>query len=282
MAGALTPVRPREALREDARHLLDAVHARWHYDFRQYAPSSLHRRLEQARIALRADDLAALEARVLADEAAFLKLLGFLTVQVSDLFRDPPYWRALREQVVGYLRTWPSLRFWVAGCSTGEEAWSLAILLREEGLLERSLIYATDINPTALRTGEAGIYALDRMPGFSAAYLAAGGRASLSDHYTAAYGAAAFDRALRRHIVFADHSLATDHVFAEVQLVSCRSVLIYFDRALQGRAVGLFADALCRGGFLGLGARESLRFIPGAESGSFRACRPDVRVWQRA
>lgn len=278
MAHALIPaptVHDGELLR-----LLEAVHARYHYDFRNYAPASLHRRVAQARAGLRCRSLDELRERVLQDEAMFTRLLSYLTVQVSDLFRDPPYWRALREQAAGWLRTWPSLRCWVAGCSTGEEVWSLAILLKEEGLLDGTLVYATDINPAALRAAEAGIYPLERMPAFSQAYLAAGGRGSLSDHYTAAYGAAAFDRSLRRHLVFADHSLATDHVFAEVQLVSCRNVLIYFDRELQGRAAGLFAEALCHGGFLGLGARESLQFT--AHASRFRAFATDVRLYRRS
>ena len=164
------------------------------------------------------------------------------------------------------LRTYPSLKVWVAGCSTGEEAYSLAILLREEGLLERTLIYATDINPQALQKAEAGVYDVDRIAGFTENHRKSGARSSLSDYYTAAYGRAVFDKSLKQHIVFSDHSLATDSVFAEVQLVSCRNVLIYFDRELQDRALGLFRDALCRKGFLGLGAKESLRFSPHADA----------------
>jgi chemotaxis protein methyltransferase CheR len=182
------------------------------------------------------------------------------------MFRDPSYFLALRDKVVPLLRTYPSLKMWVAGCSTGEEVYSLAILLREEGLLERTLIYATDINPQTLQKAAAGVYAADRVAGFTENHRKAGGRASLSDYYTAAYGKAVFDKSFRRHIVFSDHSLATDSVFAEVQLVSCRNVLIYFNRDLQDRAVGLFRDALCRKGFLGIGMKESLRFSSHAEA----------------
>jgi chemotaxis protein methyltransferase CheR len=181
-----------------------------------------------------------------------------LTVPVSEMFRDPGYFRAVRERVVPVLRTYPSLKVWVAGCSTGEEAYSLAILLREEGLLERTIVYATDINPRTLQQAEAGVYDIDRLAGFSENYRRSGGRASLSDYYTARYGRAVLDRSLKRHIVFSDHSLATDSVFAEVQLVSCRNVLIYFKRELQDRAIGLFHEALCRRGFLGIGSKESL------------------------
>jgi len=161
---------------------------------------------------------------------------------------------------VPLLRTYPSLKVWVAGCSTGEEVYSLAILLREEALLDRTIIYATDINPTRLQQAEAGVYATDRIVGFTENHRRSGGRSSLSDYYTARYNRAVFDKSLREHVVFSDHSLATDSVFAEVHLVSCRNVLIYFDRELQNRALGLFRDALCRRGFLGIGAKESLRF----------------------
>lgn len=156
------------------------------------------------------------------------------------------------------LRTYPSRKLWVAGCSTGEEAYSFAIILREEGLANRTRIYATDIHPESLRVAQAGVYAIDRVRTFTANHRRTGARCSLSEHYVAAYGGIAFDAALREMIVFADHSLATDAVFAEVHLVSCRNVLIYFDRELQERAVGLFRDALVRHGYLGLGPRESL------------------------
>jgi chemotaxis protein methyltransferase CheR len=198
---------------------------------------------------------------------------------VTELFRDPSYFRALREQVVPVLRTYPSLKVWVAGCSTGEEAYSLAILLRVEGLLERTLIYATDINSAALRKAEAGVYPEDSLPAFAANYRLAGMPGALSEHYTAAYGRAVFDRGLRGRIVFSDHSLATDSVFAEVQLVSCRNVLIYFDRALQDRAIGLFQESLGRRGFLGIGTKESLRF--GAHAAKFDELLPEERLYRK-
>ncbi len=190
----------------------------------------------------------------------FYALLDYLTIQVSEMFRDPSYFRSLREHVVPLLRTYPSLKVWVAGCSAGEEAYSLAILLREEGLLSRTLIYATDINPHTLQKAETGIYPVDRIAGFTVNHRESGASTSLSDYYTAAYGRAIIDKSLKDHIVFSDHSLATDSVFAEVQLVSCRNVLIYFNRELQDRALALFNESLCRHGFLGIGAKESLRF----------------------
>jgi chemotaxis protein methyltransferase CheR len=246
--------------------LIDAIYLKYHYDFRGYAGASLRRRVRTAMDRFGCQTLSQLQDRVLHEPEVFAALLDFLTVQVSEMFRDPGYFLAMREHVVPLLRTYPSLKVWVAGCSTGEEAYSFAILLREEGLLARTLIYATDINAHALEKAEAGIYDLDRIAGFTESHRQSGARTSLSDFYTAAYGRAVFDKSLNRHIVYSDHSLATDSVFAEVQLVSCLNVLIYFNRELQGRAVGLFRDALCRKGFLGIGARESLRFSPHADA----------------
>jgi chemotaxis protein methyltransferase CheR len=252
--------------------LVDGIYHLYHHDFRDYAQASLRRRLKGALLNLKCETLSQLQDRVLREPELFHTLLDQLTVQVSEMFRDPSYFRAIREQVVPLLRTYPSLKLWVAGCSAGEEAYSLAILLREEGLLQRSLIYATDINPRMLERAEAGIYPIDRIAGFTVNHRESGAKSSLSDYYTAAYGRAIFDKSLRECIVFSDHSLATDSVFAEVQFVSCRNVLIYFDRALQDRAVGLFRDSLCRQGFLGLGSKESLRF-----SGRSSAFVPFVR-----
>ena len=240
--------------------LLEALFRRYHYDFRRYSPASLKRRLLHAKDRFGVRSFSQLQDLMLHDATVLPVLLSFLTVQVSELFRDPDYFRAIRERVVPHLRTYPSLKVWVAGCAAGEEVYSMAILLREEGLLERTIIYGTDINVEALATAEAGVYELGRIPGFTENHRLSGGKSSLSDYYTAAYGGAAFDKSLRRRVVFSDHSLVTDQVFAEVQLVSCRNVLIYFDRELQDRAVGLFEESLVRNGFLGLGSRESLRF----------------------
>ena len=259
--------------------LLDAVYLKYHYDFRGYAMASLKRRLQRAMEHFGCRSISALQERLLHDAAAFPVLLDFVTLPVSEMFRDPSYFRALREQVVPLLRTYPSLKVWVAGCSTGEEAYSLAILLKEEGLLARTLIYATDINPHRLQEAEAGVYAIDRMAGFTANHRKSGARSSLSDHYTAAYDRAIVDKSFRRHLVFSDHSLATDSVFAEVQLVSCRNVLIYFNRALQDRALGLFRDALCRRGFLGIGSKESLRFS--SHSDAFVDVVREDRIFQK-
>jgi len=238
--------------------LLEAIYLRFRYDFRSYSMASLKRRVARALTEFGCSTISGLQERVLHDPAVFPQMLQFLTVQVSDMFRDPAYFKTLRERIVPLLQTYPSLKLWVAGCSSGEEVYSLSILLREEGLSERTLIYATDINGEALRRAEAGVYPLDRVAAFTENHRLSGGRGSLSNYYTAAYGSAVFDRSLLKRVVFSDHSLATDHVFAEVQLISCRNVMIYFDRTLQDRAVGLFKEALCRRGFLGLGSKESL------------------------
>lgn len=259
--------------------LLDAIYRVYHYDFRSYAEASLRRRLQLAVNHFACGTLSRLQERVIREPALFSELLRFLTVQVSDMFRDPPYYQALREHVVPYLSTYASLKIWVAGCSTGEEAYSLAILLSEANLLSRTMIYATDINPQSLRTAQDGVYELSRFARFSENYLAAGGAGSLADYYAAAYGNALMDRRLKQAIVFSDHSLATDSVFAEVQLVSCRNVLIYFEKDLQERALGLLSDALGRRGFLGLGMKETLRFS--RHAAAFAEHVADARIYRK-
>lgn len=271
------PASPREDL--EIRLLLEAVFHRFHYDFRSYSMASLRRRLRQARVAFGVETITRLQERIVHDEASFAELLQYLTVQVSDMFRDPTFFRTLRESIVPVLKTYPSLKLWVAGCSSGEEVYSLAILLQEEGLLERTILYATDINPEALRKAEAGVYALERIAAFTENHRLSGARCSLSAYYTAAYGSAIFDRALVKRVVFSDHSLATDHVFSEAHLVTCRNVLIYFDRELQNRALGLFKDTLCRRGFLGLGSRETLQFS--AHATAFRELSTEDRWYQK-
>ena len=263
----------------EQRLLIDAIYHRYHYDFRGYAQASLRRRLQTALLQFDCKTLSQLQDRVLHDPAVFPAMLQYLTVQVSDMFRDPGYFQSLRREVVPLLRTYPSLKVWVAGCSAGEEVYSLAILLHEEGLLERTLIYATDINPHALRAAESGVFDLERVAAFTENHARSGGRSSLSDYYTARYGRVVFDKSLREHVVFSDHSLATDSVFAEVHLVSCRNVLIYFERELQNRALGLFREALCHRGFLGLGSKESLRFSAHAEA--FDEFVPEDRIYRK-
>lgn len=239
---------------------MQAIYSQYSYDFRDYAGASQKRRVLKALTQLGYPTIPALQAAVAQDPAVFMQLLQYLTIPVSEMFRDPSFFLALRQQVMPVLRTYPSLKIWVAGCSTGEEVYSLAILLKEEGLLDRSLIYATDINPKSLAKARQGIFSLASIQGHTANYQAAGGQQAFSDYYTAAYDAAVFDKSLRDNITFADHSLATDSVFSETQLVLCRNVLIYFNKKLQDRALGLFHESLSHRGFMGLGSKESIDF----------------------
>lgn len=259
--------------------MLEAIYRIYHYDFRSYSTVSLARRVGAAQLHFACASTGALTDRVAHEPLVFAEMLRFLTVQVSDMFRDPEYFRALRDVVVPHLRTYASLKLWVAGCATGEEAYSLAIVLAEEGLLERSLIYATDINPGSLRIAAEGAYAVARLPRFVDNHARSGGLGALADHYATAYGRAVFDRRLRKAIVFSDHSLATDAVFAETQVVSCRNVLIYFDRELQDRALGVMRDSLCHKGFLGLGMRETLAVTRHLDA--FTELAPEVRLYRK-
>ena len=259
--------------------LLEAVHRRYHYDFRDYSPASLKRRLTHAKQHFGCASFSELQHQLLHDDTMMPRLLPFLTVQVSEMFRDAAYYRALREKVVPHLRTYPSLKVWIAGCSAGEELHSLAILFREEGLESRTIFYATDINPQALKKAEAGVYELDRIAQFTENHAKSGGKTSLSEYYTTGYGRARFDQSLRERTVFSDHSLVSDAVFAETHLISCRNVLIYFNRQLQDRAVGLFRESLVRKGFLGLGSKESLRFSAHAEA--FRVFDAEEKIYQK-
>jgi chemotaxis protein methyltransferase CheR len=260
--------------------LLEALYQRFHYDFRNYAQASIKRRLKQAREQMGFASFSALQESLLHDPAMLSRLLGYLTVQVSEMFRDPSYFRAIREKVVPHLRTYPSLKVWIAGCSSGEELYSFVILFREEGLEDRTLFYATDINQDALAKAEAGIYDLSRIQLFTENHRNSGGRSSLSDYYSAAYGSAVFDKSLRKQAVFSDHSLVTDAVFAEMHMVSCRNVLIYFDRGLQDKALGLFKESLARKGFLGLGSKETMRFSE--HSQSFMDCVREEKIYQKS
>ena len=244
----------------ELRTLMETIYRTYSYDFRNYTGASQKRRVLQAMASFECPTVAALQAALLKDPTLFMQLLQYLTIPVSDMFRDPTFFKALRELVVPVLRTYPSLKIWIAGCSTGEEVYSLAILLREEGLLERSLIYATDINARALDKARLGIFPAAGLQGYTANYQKAGGKQALCDYYTAAYDAVIFDKTLTDNITFADHSLATDSVFSETQLVLCRNVLIYFNKTLQDRALGLFHESLSHRGFLGLGSKESIDF----------------------
>jgi chemotaxis protein methyltransferase CheR len=240
--------------------LLEGVYRHYGYDFRQYAFSSLRRRLRKRLEAEGLSTFSQLQDRVLHDPTALEGMLRDMSVNVTGMFRDPTFFLALRQKVVPLLRTYPFVRIWHAGCASGEEVYATAIMLEEEGLYDRSRIYATDLNVHALDRAKAGIFPLARMREYTASYQQAGGLRSFSEYYTANYDAALFDSRLRRNVLFAQHNLATDTSFSEFNLIFCRNVLIYFDRNLKARALKLFADSFAPLGLLCLGRRESLRF----------------------
>lgn len=240
--------------------LLESINLKYDYDFRNYTHASMKRTLVQAMNRMGYPTLPALQEKVLHDASAFQDLLQSLTISVSEMFRDPFYFLALREKVIPLLKTYPSIKIWIAGCSTGEEAYSLAITLKEEGLLERSILYATDINSNSLEKAEKGIFNLKLIPQYEQNYQESGGKKEFSNYYTVDSHSVIIKDYLKKKITFVDHSLVTDAVFAEMHLISCRNVLIYFDRKLQDRALGLFYESLCRKGFLGLGSKETVQF----------------------
>lgn len=244
----------------EVKLLLEAIYLKYSYDFRSYSPASLKRRVLHAMNQFQCATPSALQEKVLHDPGCFFDLLQYLTIPVSEMFRDPSYFLALRNKVLPLLKTYPSLKVWIAGCSTGEEVYSMAILLHEEDLLERTILYATDINPQSLAKAEKGIFSLEQIQKFTKNYQRSGGKRTFADYYTAAFDSAIFSSALKRNITFADHSLATDNAFSEMHLISCRNVLIYFNRDLQDRAFGLFAESLIRKCFLGLGSKETIQF----------------------
>jgi len=240
--------------------LLEAVYRRYGYDFREYAAASLKRRLWRRAHAEGVQTISALQDRVLHNSACMERLLRDLSISVTAMFRDPTFYIAFREKVIPLLHTYPFTRIWVAGCSTGEEVYSLAIMLEEEGLLERARIYATDINETVLELARQGVFALDKMQEYTQNYLRGGGTRAFSEYYLASYDGARFDRRLVQNTVFAQHNLVSDNAFNEFQAIVCRNVMIYFDRSLQERVLGLFDESLVTLGVLGLGHKESLRF----------------------
>jgi chemotaxis protein methyltransferase CheR len=240
--------------------LLEAVFRHYGFDFRSYAYASLRRRIWKRIEAEQLRTISALQDRVLHDPAAMERLLLDLSVNVTAMFRDPGFYRAFRERVVPLLRTYPFIRVWHAGCSTGEEVYSMAILLQEEGLYDRARIYATDINEVVLQQAKAGIYPVEKMQEYTQNYLRGGGTRSFSEYYTAAYGGVLFAPSLRERIVFAQHNLVTDRSFSEFNVILCRNVMIYFDRTLQARVHQLFYESMPMYGILALGSKESLRF----------------------
>lgn len=251
---------PAELERLEIDLLLEAIYRHYGFDFRSYAYASIKRRLWRRSHQEGLTTISGLQERILHDTACMERLLLDLSVNVTTMFRDPSFYVAFREKVLPMMRTYPFIRIWHAGCSTGEEVYSMAILLREEGLYDRSRIYATDINESVLKAAKTGIFPLSSMQEYTQNYLRAGGRRSFSEYYVAKYDGALFDQSLISNVVFAQHNLVTDGSFSEFNAILCRNVMIYFDRGLQDRVHGLFYDSLVNFGVLALGRKESIRF----------------------
>jgi chemotaxis protein methyltransferase CheR len=247
------------------RHLfLEGIFLKYGYDFRQYSEASFDRRLKNILTKFEMNSLLEVLQKAISSPSFFREMIPLLTINTTEFFRDPQFFKALREKVFPVLKTYPTINIWLAGCSSGEEIISIAILLKEENLYNRSTIYATDINSEVLKKARDGIYEMSTVQNFIKNYVAAGGTKSSSEYYTAEYGLVRFDPSLRENVVFSEHNLVTDSVFAESHLIICRNVLIYFSRELQNRVFSLFEKSLVYRGFLGIGTKESLRL-----SGSF-------------
>ena len=260
--------------------LLEAIYRRYGFDFREYAPASLKRRLWRRTHAEGLTTISALQDRVLHDSACMERLLLDLSINVTSMFRDPSFYAAFREKVAPLLRTYPFTRIWIAGCSTGEEVYSLAIVLEEEGLLDRARIYATDINEAVLERARRGVFDLDKMQEFTQNYLQSGGTRAFSEYYLADYGGVVFDRRLVENAVFAQHNLVSDRSFNEFHVIVCRNVMIYFDRSLQERVFSLFHESLVRFGVLALGHKETIRFSSTADQ--YEELDLRERIWRKA
>ncbi len=253
-------MRSKETNELEIKLLLEAVYQKYHYDFRQYSEAHIRRRIMNRLIMSGLEDIPQMLAKVLSDESFASKLLQDLSITVTEMFRDPGFYKSLRENVVPILKTYPFIKIWHAGCATGEEAYSMAIILQEEGLYNRTTIYATDFNQLALNKAKDGIFSTAMMKEYTANYQLSGGKESFSNYYTSSYDNVIMDQSLKKNIVWANHNLVTDSVFAEVNLVLCRNVLIYFDKDLQNKVQTLFYNSLINGGILCLGSKESLRF----------------------
>jgi chemotaxis protein methyltransferase CheR len=259
--------------------LLEAIHRRYGFDFRDYAPASLRRRVRRRMDGEKVETVSALQELVLHDPAVMERLLLDLSVNVTAMFRDPTFYVAFREHVVPLLRTYPFARLWVAGCSTGEEVYSIAIVLAEEGLSDRVRIYATDINQAVVERARLGVFPLDKMQEYTQNYIRSGGTRSFSEYYVARYDGAQFSRTLADGVVFAQHNLASDAAFNEFNVITCRNVMIYFAQPLQQHVHRLFYDSLAMFGVLALGQKETIRFSPHEEC--FEELDPDERLYRK-
>ncbi|MCE1166941.1 MAG: protein-glutamate O-methyltransferase CheR [Sphingobacteriia bacterium] len=249
------------------------------YDFRNYSQAHIKRRLLHRMKLMDLKSISQLQHEMLYNPAALQQILYDLSINVTEMFRDPSFYQTLRKEVVPLLKTYPFIKIWHAGCSTGEEVYSMAILLKEEGLYDRSQIYATDFNQKVLKTAKSGIYSIEHIRDYTQNYQKAGGRESFSAYYDADYNSVIMDSSLRKNVVFADHNLVTDGVFAEMHLIICRNVLIYFDRQLQDRVIHLFLSSLAPGGVLCLGNKENIQFSSWANH--FSVISPNEKIFKK-
>jgi len=240
--------------------LLEAIFLRYGYDFRNYSKAHIKRRILHRLGISMLSSVTQLQDRILRERAFFIDFLDDLSINVTEMFRDPEFYKSLRETIIPKLRTYAYFKIWHAGCSTGEEVFSLSILLKEEGLLDRCQVYATDFNRNVLEIAREGVYQKSDIEQYEKNYQLSGGSKKLSDYYKSRYGSVIFDKELSNKIVFADHNLVTDNVFADVNLILCRNVLIYFEKELQDKVIGLFYDSLVPSGILCLGTKESIKF----------------------
>ena len=259
--------------------LLEGIYRRYGFDFREYAPASLKRRLRRRMDGEKVETVSALQDLILHDPAVMERLLLDLSVNVTAMFRDPSFYLAFREKVVPMLRTYPFSRLWVAGCSTGEEVYSLAILLAEEGLSDRVRIYATDINEAVIEVARLGVFPLEKMQEYTQNYIRAGGTRSFSEYYVARYDGARFAGSLVDGVVFAQHNLVSDAAFNEFQVITCRNVMIYFAQPLQEHVHRLFYESLAMFGVLALGQKETIRFSP--HESSFEELDAEERLYKK-
>lgn len=259
--------------------LVEAIYRRYGHDFKHYSKETLQRRILHNLSYAGLNNISELIPRILNSKACFERLFYDISITVTEMFRDPVFYMALRKNIIPVLKTYPYIKIWHAGCATGQEVYSLAIVLKEEGCYDRSQIYATDFNDAALAKAKTGIYSAKNIKEYISNYQQAGGIESFADYYHANYDSVIMDSSLKKNITFANHNLATDSVFGEINLILCRNVLIYFDRTLQDRVLSMFQESLCRNGFLCLGSNESLSFSQ--VSDDFRQYVGQEKIYQK-
>ncbi len=263
---------------EEIEYLIKDVYELYGYDFSMYSRASFKRRVNRICVIDKFTSFAELRYTLINDPEYLKRFIEEITVNVTEMFRDPYFFKVLREKILPQLGTYPLIRIWVAGCSTGEEAYSVAILLKEAGLYHKCLIYATDINPSVLETASSGVFPLQQMKVYSENYILSGGKRDFSDYYTANYDSARFDKSLKEKMILSTHNLVSDSSFNSFQLIVCRNVLIYFDKMLQERVFNLFDNSLENLGYLALGSKETLRF---SNLGKFYHQIEDQKIWKK-